>query len=247
MKYSTLYEAQIPTRKHRDVDLLEGVHVSDAMATDYDWVPSTMPLDTLVHEFQDSHHHGFVVKDENGELFGLVSLGDLNHALVTPSFEDLTVADIATTTGLATAFPDESMSSVLWRMGVRGVGRVPVVSRDNPRKLLGVIRRRDVITAYERAMTIRTETSYKLKELRSAHEGRIRVVDVDIERGHRFVGKSVREIASNIPQEAILVSVRRGKRLIIPHGDTILQDGDHLVLLAGESCADEAYASLSAR
>lgn len=246
LRYRSLYEAQIPTRKTRDVDLLEGVRVVDAMSTTFDSVPANLPLPDLVRYFQDSLHHGCIVVDEEGKLFGVVSVGDLNKAMMKEHFEEQTVADIATTTGLALAYPDETMSQALWRMGVRGVGRLPVVERKDNKKVLGIIRRNNIIDAYEQAMTIRTEISYKLKELRAAHEGKVRVLEVDLASKHPFIGKTVAEIAHTIPTEAILVSVRRGKKIVIPHGDTLLQTGDHLVLLAGESCVDQALEMLKA-
>jgi CIC family chloride channel protein len=53
------------------------------------------------------------------------------------------------------AYPDEHVHDVFVKLGTRDVGRVPVVDRRNPKKLLGVLRRHDVLTAY--AKTIRRQ------------------------------------------------------------------------------------------
>jgi CIC family chloride channel protein len=152
----------------------------------------------------------------------------------------LTAADIATTNGLAVGYPDETISEALWRMGVRRVGRLPIVDRTAPRQVVGVLRREDVIDAYEHAIANRKDTSARLRELRDAHEGHVRVLEVDISEEHAFVGKTVKEIAGSLPQNCILVSIRRNNRVIIPHGDTVLKNGDHLALLASETCATDA-------
>lgn len=245
LKYTGLYEAQVALRREREVDLLEGVSVAEAMSQKVDTVPHTMPLETLLHEFERTHHHGFIVVDEQNRLYGIVTVGDLERTMLSEAGEGKTVADIATTTGLAVGYPDEAMGTILWRMGVRSIGRLPIVSREDNRRLVGVVRRSDIIKAYERAMARRTYTSYRLKELREAHEGNVRVLDVDIPGEHKFVGQSVRQIASILPPDCILVSIRRDKRVIIPHGDTIIRSGDHLVTLVSAECADDVYALLT--
>jgi CIC family chloride channel protein len=62
---------------------------------------------------------------------------------------DLLVGDVATRS-LLVAFPDENLHSVLVRLGAREVGRIPVVDRQDRSRLLGVLRRYDIIRAYTR-------------------------------------------------------------------------------------------------
>jgi CIC family chloride channel protein len=214
------------------------------MDTSIDSVPSIMPLPQLLQEFERTHHHGFTVLDENGDLFGIVSLDDVEQAMLAPDFEGKTVADIAVTDGIAVGYPDETVSEALWRMGVRRIGRLPIVDRNNPRRLLGVLRRQNIIEAYERAIANRKDISARLRELREAHEGNVRVVEVDIGDKHRFVGKQIKDIAGQLPDDCILVSIRRDKRVIIPHGSTELRKGDHLVTLASADCAERVRAAL---
>jgi CIC family chloride channel protein len=247
LKYKTLYGSQIPRRSSRDIDLLEGVLVSDAMTKDFESVPGTMPLKELASLFERTHHHGFPVVDDEGKWTGIVTLGDLHKAILEPTFETQTVADIATMDGLAVAYPDESMSMALWRMGVRRVGRLPVVDRQDNRRLIGLVRREDIIDAYERAIATRKDTSARLRELRETHEGNVRVLEVDVSGQHPLVGKPVRELAALLPRDCILVSIRRDKRVIIPHGDTTIQKGDHLVTLVSVNCEDEARQALTQR
>lgn len=232
-KYQSLYEAQIPFRPRRDVDLLEGVLVADAMTTEFDSVPADLPVQSLIDRFERSHHHGFTVVDEAGKLVGVVSLSDLSRAMLEDSLEGCTVRDIATVEALAVGYPDEPVSAALWRMAVRAVSRLPIVDRSDQRTLRGVIRRADIIRAYEQAIERRTSTSYRLKELREAHEGGVRVVETDIQPSHPLAGKTLQEISRLLPAESIIISIRRGQRLIIPHGSTILQPGDHVVAICG--------------
>jgi CIC family chloride channel protein len=246
MKYRTMQESQVPSRFRRDVDLLESVTVGEAMSREFDSVLPNLPLKGLHDEFERTHHHGFTVVDEQGNLYGVVSLGDLEKAMLGPDYEQQTVADIATTAGLSTGYPEESISEALWRMGARRIGRLPVVERKNPRKVIGVLRRQDIVEAYEQAIASRKSTSSRLNELHEAHEGNVQVIEVDITEKHPFNGKAVKDIASQLPEDCILVSIRRNNRVIIPHGKTVFQKGDHLVTLSSAACAEETRKHLQA-
>ncbi len=59
---------------------------------------------------------------------------------------------LAVAVGLIVAYPDQSVHDVLAQFGGRDVGRIPVVGRDDQTKLLGVLRRHDIVAAYTREM-----------------------------------------------------------------------------------------------
>jgi Trk K+ transport system NAD-binding subunit len=56
-------------------------------------------------------------------------------------------------------------------------------------------------------------------------------------------GKTVAELA--LPRAAVIVSVRRGHDLLIPHGDTRLQNGDAVTVLCERQCIDEVKAAFA--
>ncbi|MBN1680869.1 MAG: chloride channel protein [Anaerolineae bacterium] len=236
----------VKLHRKREVDLLEGITVAEVMTQDFDTVPYTMSLDALVEEFERTHHHGFTVIDEDGCLYGIVALGDLEEAMLSGPLAGRTVADIATTSDVIVAHANDTIASALWDMSTHRVGRLPVVERRNIRRLVGVLRRKDIIRAYEHAIARRTETSHRLKTLREAHGEQVRVLEVDIPRSHTFAGQPVCNIASDLPTDCILVYVRRGKQVIIPHGNTMLHAGDHLVMLSSIDCSAEVIDTLAA-
>jgi Trk K+ transport system NAD-binding subunit len=53
-------------------------------------------------------------------------------------------------------------------------------------------------------------------------------VDISLQAGDYAVGKSVKDLALKLPEECILISIRRNNRVLIPHGDTRFQPGDQL-------------------
>ncbi|HEY9845310.1 MAG TPA: CBS domain-containing protein, partial [Candidatus Caenarcaniphilales bacterium] len=86
-----------------------------------------------------------LVVDEAERLIGVVSLQDINRALIRldNSFRAghslaQKLAEICTREILYT-YPDEALTDALDRMGARGLHQLPVVERDNPHQVLGVL------------------------------------------------------------------------------------------------------------
>ena len=69
---------------------------------------------------------------------------------------NLTVAEIATR-DIITVYPDQTVGHALRHMAPRDISRLPVVSRENPRKLVGMVRRNDIVRAYEVGATRQEE------------------------------------------------------------------------------------------
>lgn len=226
----------IRLERGHDIDVMQGIEVGEAMTTRVDTVPADMALADLVRLFRESHHHGFPVLDANGDLLGVVTLQDLERAASGPSALGLTAGDIATQS-LLVAYPDEPLWAALKRMGVRDIGRLPVVSRENPKHLVGLIRRADIIKAYNTAIIRRMELQERTERLRLGKLTGADFLELEVSPESAVVGKALRDL--NLPQDCVLVSVRRGRKLIIPHGDTVLQAGDKLTALVAEGCRGE--------
>jgi CIC family chloride channel protein len=218
----------------RDIDVMQGVLVGEAMTTEVDTVSADLGLVELEQVFAESHHHGFPVLDEQGELFGIVTLQDLGRAAEREPLEGRTVRDIATRSVL-TVFVDEPMWVALKRLGTRDVGRLPVVDRQNPRRLVGLIRRSDIVRAYRVGISRRLDLQERADKLRLGRLTGTEFIEIRVEPGSPQAGRQVRELP--LPQECLLTTARRGDKVILLHGDTRIQEGDHLVALADSDCA----------
>ena len=128
-------------------------------------------------------------------------------------------------------------------MSVRDVGRLPVVGRANPRRLLGVLRRVDVVRAYDVALTRQTAMRHRAHQVRldAITSASVSVEEIVIEAGAPCAGKRVSEVTW--PRDCVLATLQRGRQVIIPHGDTVLKAGDVLVAVA-EGEAREAVRRL---
>ena len=223
----------IHLQQGRDVDLMEGISISEAMEPNYESVTPDMPVTELAAEFERTHHHGFPVVTKEGVLVGVVTVSDLKRALdENHNFDQRKVKDIATVEDTMVAYPDESLATAMLRLGVRGVGRLPVVSRDQPPRFIGMLRRENIIRAYNQAMTRRTNISHRLRTLQRQGTENLNVLEIKVEDGMSCEGRTLRELAKELPENCIVASIRRRGRILIPHGNTVIQSGDQLTVLA---------------
>jgi CIC family chloride channel protein len=139
----------VDIHRREQADILKGIRVGEVMTQDFPAVPPDMSVHELVDTLEETGHHGFpVVKD--GKLYGIVTMSDVEQA-ATRRNPHLTVGDIATRNPV-TAYPGQSIHDALTQLGGRDVGRIPVVEREDPGRLVGILRRHDIIKAYHKVI-----------------------------------------------------------------------------------------------
>lgn len=226
-----------------DFDPLRAVTVGEAMICDHPHVSEYMSLQELVNLCEHSPEHGFPVTDADGKLVGIVTLTDVQEVSLHDG-TNLTVADIATKQ-VRTAFPDQTLRQALGQLGALDVGRLPVVDRADRQRLLGVLRRRDIVRACGQALEHRADM-HRQVALRQLETGReVRVIRGHIRPDSVLAGRAVKDI--NIPRDCILAHIHRGDQTILPHGDTVLQPGDEVWAVCtvnSESNVVSAFASI---
>ena len=221
----------------QDIDILQSVTVGEIMTTVVDTVDADFPLDKLAEEFESTHHHGFPVVDKFGELTGIVTLQDLNNAITNGPIEDKVVGDIATIENVLVAYPGEAMGDALRRLSARDVGRLPVIEEEGSRKIVGVLRRVDVIRAYNHAIVNRASHQHRVETLRLNNLNEASFYHIDVSKNSPAVGKTISEI--QLPENCLIVSIRRNRKLIIAHGSTKINPDDKIAVFSNHDCIKE--------
>jgi CIC family chloride channel protein len=230
-----LFNRGVPLERDRDVDLMQGVTVGEVMTPSPDIVPEKMTLRELSDTFTRTSHHGFPVLDSRDRLSGIVTLKDLEGAADDPGWPELKVSDIAQR-DLLTAYPDEPISKALGRMSIRDLGRMPVVDRKDSGRLVGLLRRNDIIHAYRHAVRRKLESQYRDECLQLGRLTETDIVELVLTSGMPGVGRRIKEL--KLPTHALITSVIREGEIVIAHGDTLLQAGDKVIVITRRGSAD---------
>ncbi len=135
-------------RKGREIDIMESLLVKDAMKHEVQTVSENKSVKALIALMQSSRHAGFPVLGSDGRLCGIVTLKDLRDKVKHDDLEK-DICEISTKE-LEVAYPDETLNAVLRRLAAKDIGRLPVVSRKDKRKLLGIITRSDIVKLYDK-------------------------------------------------------------------------------------------------
>jgi chloride channel protein, CIC family len=155
MKRSILTEklarrGQHITREY-SIDHFELSRVRDVMDNEV----ATIPMSMKLSEFSDriarddtvlSRRQGTLIVNDQNQLVGIITRGDIVRALRTNGSRETTVGE-AGSTDLVVAYPDEPLHAALTKMWNRDVGRLPVVDRNNPTRVVGYLGRAAILSA----------------------------------------------------------------------------------------------------
>jgi len=241
MKGESIYTLKLSRRgvnlkRGQDIDLMESVLVREVMTTQPATINFNVSVSVLADLFLQTNQHAFAVLDDDGLLNGIVSLTDYRRiSQGNKDADDLTIQEIATRS-LVTAFQDETLPVVMQRMAPRDLARLPVVSRENQRELLGMIRRNDIVRAYQ------TETARRGSALShlSGHPPGTRNVQLRVPEHSPMCGKCLAEL--NFPEDFLVIHIQREGRNILPHGETCLEPDDIVTFLVEENDIDRLEA-----
>ena len=89
---------------------------------------------------------GIPILDGEGQLAGIITRGDVLRTLEQGADGDTTVLD-AGSRNLVVTYPDEILQEAVVKMLRSDIGRLPVVSRQDPLRLVGYLGRAGVMAA----------------------------------------------------------------------------------------------------
>ncbi|MBT3352914.1 MAG: chloride channel protein [Nitrospinaceae bacterium] len=140
---------QLPN--HETEHLLHEIHVVDAMISDVSTLWARMPVKDALDQAENFTFTGFPVVNDDGHMVGIISEADLRQAHAQGKDEE-PIIEAATTSYILHAHPDQSLDSVMAKLGDRQISRLPVVSRADPTRLLGIITAEDVMKAFGKTL-----------------------------------------------------------------------------------------------
>ncbi len=158
----TLYEKQVPSRlespAHRGdfiVDVLEGIRVRDVFRPNVGQirqVPESTSLEDIVHLIAETKQHYFPVINQEGRMIGIFSADDVRHYLYDETIWHLAVASDVMNSQVVSVTPEDDLNTAMRCFTAIAIDEIPVVDANDRSQLLGTLRHKDTIAAYNRRL-----------------------------------------------------------------------------------------------
>lgn len=154
---TSLYEKQVSTRVDSPahvgdfaVDILDHISVREALPPDrkVETIPESMSFEEIVQLIVRSNQSNFPVVDRDGHLKGILSLSDIRRVMLEKELRKLVVAKDISTEGVLTVTPEDNLNTALKKMTTAEIRELPVVSREDSRRVISMLSRKDVIRNY---------------------------------------------------------------------------------------------------
>ena len=136
------------------VDLLELTRDADVMDKDVPIVPAETTVLELSNRIAQNDpkiatRQATLIVDQEQKLIGIITRGDILRSLRESMIGTMTVLE-AGESKLVVAYEDESLHDAAVRMLKHDIGRLPVVDRQDPRRVIGYLGRSAILTAQAR-------------------------------------------------------------------------------------------------
>jgi chloride channel protein, CIC family len=137
-----------------EVNVLNFVRVDEVMRKDVVPIPADMTVGDLTARIGRGEHQytlteGLPIAASDGKLVGVITEGDLLRALEDDPAGKTKVVNAGGHTPIV-AFSDEQAFDALFRMLQNNIGRLPVVTRENPEQMVGYLNRSSILSVWTR-------------------------------------------------------------------------------------------------
>ena len=139
-----------------EAGVLQIIRVGEVMRKGVEPIPQEMTIGELAERMARGEAavnltQGLPIVDKEGRLVGVVTQGDLLLGLEEDATGKLTVLEAGSNEPVV-AYEDELAHDAMFRMLQHNIGRLPVVSREDPRRMVGYFNRASILEAWSKQM-----------------------------------------------------------------------------------------------
>lgn len=157
IKSGSIYTIKL---KRRGIDIAGGLEqnilktmlVQRYMRDDVVKAPENMPLSGLIDTFKTEDASYLHVTDADGRLTGVISFRDIRGLLEEEGLQYLVIANDVATRNPVTVKPSDNIQHAMKLMSKWGISQLPVVNGEGENTVIGVLRQKDVVAAYDKAI-----------------------------------------------------------------------------------------------
>ena len=138
--------------------VMAGIKVREVMRGDVVTANESATLDDLIRTMIEKESFYIPVLDAQGLMMGIVSLQDVRPALMEGEVRNIVKASEIATEDVIVLYPDDNLNTAIEHFSLKEIDELPVVERENPRKVVGMLNHKDVLDAYNKEV-LKRETA----------------------------------------------------------------------------------------
>jgi CIC family chloride channel protein len=142
----------VDIREGKEVNVLKSMHVKDVMSPHVETVSEEWPLERMSDKISKSKFNSFPVINSENKLTGILSFNDYSEAIFDEDLKFIVVAKDLASSNVVTVSANDNLYTALEKISRYDFSTLPVVSPNDSEQLVGIVSRRDVIGAYEKAV-----------------------------------------------------------------------------------------------
>jgi coenzyme F420 hydrogenase subunit beta len=133
----------LPVLLLRETDALANIKIEEIMTRAVKTVPQGITVSQFLELVAKHHHIAYPIVNENNEPIGWITLEEASK--VEKQMRNVTLVGQIARRKLVAVYPEETALDAFKRMSEHEIGRVLVFDRANPKKILGIVTKTDLM------------------------------------------------------------------------------------------------------
>jgi CIC family chloride channel protein len=142
----------IDIRSGRDINVLRAHKADDIVVAEFDSIPLSATIPAILNKMEESRESDLIVVDKDGRLQGLITFHDIRSVITKRELDMLAVAHDFVHREIEAIVAGSSLEQVMSAFNVRGARVLPVVDNKTSNKVIGIIRKGDLIEFYNQKL-----------------------------------------------------------------------------------------------
>ncbi|MCF6268697.1 MAG: chloride channel protein [Melioribacteraceae bacterium] len=231
----------------RDASVLKSLIVLNVMKRDIFTVSASLPVPSLISQLVENPHNVVYTLAESGEINGVITDSEIMPIITEyDTLSKMLVAKDIAKTEITIVHENDNLEYVFKLLGKSSIHQFPVKSKEG--NIVGVVRRQDVISGYNKAamkMNVKDSFANELRTLNKSSTSKVADGYSIIEKGvpRSFVGKTVIDLKfrNNYGLEILMIKHKQSvlsdetdEKVMIPSVDYKFKGNDLLVLFGSD-------------
>jgi len=240
----------VELNRFEDANVLKSLYVRDVIQRDPATLPASASFDAILKLIVETDHTELFVVDERGKLMGALYFREFRRILTEQDeLRSLVVAGDLLERNRPTVTEDDDLDVAMRILNSENVEEIAVVSREDPRKLVGSVHKRDVIAAYNQEIMRRdlaggvATTVGMVDRVHQVDLGGGFVVQ-EVSAPRAFLGHSLADLdlRGRLGVQVLMIrhpSVDGGGEVRVPGPRDCILEGDRLVVAGAKEAVEQ--------